>query len=31
MATFDEVNRVVGLTEADDFERSIIDAASDGS
>jgi 2-methylisocitrate lyase-like PEP mutase family enzyme len=31
MATFDEVNRVVGLTEADEFERSITDAASDGS
>jgi len=31
MATFDEVNRVVGLTEADEFERSIADAASDGS
>ena len=30
MATFDEVNRVVGLTEADEFERSITDAASDG-
>jgi 2-methylisocitrate lyase-like PEP mutase family enzyme len=31
MATFDEVNRVVGLTEADEFERSITDAESDGS
>jgi len=31
MATFDEVNRVVGLTEADEFERYITDAASDGS
>ncbi len=31
MATFDEVNRVVGLSEADEFERSITDAASDGS
>ncbi len=30
MATFDEVNRVVGLTKADEFERSITDAASDG-
>ena len=31
MATFDEVNRVVGLTEADEFERAITDAESDGS
>jgi len=31
MATFDEVNRVVGLPEADEFERAITDAASDGS
>lgn len=31
MATFDEVNRVVGLVEADDWERSIGDAASDPS
>jgi 2-methylisocitrate lyase-like PEP mutase family enzyme len=30
MATFDEVNRVVGLTEADDWERRIQDAATEG-
>jgi 2-methylisocitrate lyase-like PEP mutase family enzyme len=29
MATFDEVNRVVGLTEADDWERRIQDAATE--
>ncbi len=29
MATFDEVNRVVGLTEADDWERRIQDAAAE--
>lgn len=31
MATFDEVNQVVGLDEADDWERSIADEASDPS
>jgi 2-methylisocitrate lyase-like PEP mutase family enzyme len=31
MATFDEVNRVVGLTEADDWERRIQDAATEES
>jgi 2-methylisocitrate lyase-like PEP mutase family enzyme len=30
MATFDEVNRVVGLAEADDWERRIQDAATEG-
>lgn len=30
MATFDEVNRVVGLKEADDWERSIQEVATDG-
>jgi 2-methylisocitrate lyase-like PEP mutase family enzyme len=29
MATFDEVNRVVGLTEADDWERRIQDAVTE--
>ncbi len=29
MATFDEVNRVVGLTEAEDWERRIQDAATE--
>ena len=31
MATFDEVNRVVGLPEADAWERSIQKTATDGS
>ena len=30
MATFDEVNRVVGLSESDDWERSIADLSEDG-